>query len=51
PRNSEHVGAYSVVRQSLYKRMDAQGVLPNSDLENFTIGSINVPKILQNIHS
>ncbi|KAI8345674.1 hypothetical protein B0O80DRAFT_267847 [Mortierella sp. GBAus27b] len=35
-------GAYSGVRQSLFKRMDAQGLLPKSDLEGFTIGSINM---------
>jgi flavin-dependent dehydrogenase len=35
-------GAYSGVRQSLFKRLDAQGLLPKSDLEGFTIGSINM---------
>ncbi|KAF9936242.1 hypothetical protein BGZ65_002605 [Modicella reniformis] len=35
-------GAYSGVRRSLYKRLDEQGVLPETDLENFTIASINM---------
>ncbi|KAG0359499.1 hypothetical protein BGZ54_009931 [Gamsiella multidivaricata] len=30
-------GAYSGVRQSLYKRLDEQGILPKKDLENFSI--------------
>ncbi|KAF9109075.1 hypothetical protein BGX27_008027 [Mortierella sp. AM989] len=31
-------GAYSGVRQSMYKRMDDKGILPKSDLEDFSIG-------------
>ncbi|KAF9109646.1 hypothetical protein BGX27_007378 [Mortierella sp. AM989] len=31
-------GAYSGVRQSMYKRMDEIGILPKSDLDNFAIG-------------
>ncbi|KAF9103330.1 hypothetical protein BGX27_010628 [Mortierella sp. AM989] len=31
-------GAYSGVRQSMYKRMNEKGLLPKSDLENFSIG-------------
>ncbi|KAF9403345.1 hypothetical protein BGX21_005102 [Mortierella sp. AD011] len=31
-------GAYSAVRQSMYKRMDEKGILPKSDLEGFSIG-------------
>ncbi|KAF9113368.1 hypothetical protein BGX27_001696 [Mortierella sp. AM989] len=31
-------GAYSGVRQSMYKRMNEEGILPKSDLENFAIG-------------
>ncbi|KAF9346091.1 hypothetical protein BGX26_002433 [Mortierella sp. AD094] len=30
-------GAYSGVRQSMYKRMDEKGILPKADLEDFTI--------------
>ncbi|KAF9096063.1 hypothetical protein BGX27_001175 [Mortierella sp. AM989] len=30
-------GAYSGVRQSIYKRMDEEGILPKSDLEDFSI--------------
>ncbi|KAF9346090.1 hypothetical protein BGX26_002432, partial [Mortierella sp. AD094] len=30
-------GAYSGVRQSMYKRMDEKGILPKEDLEDFTI--------------
>ncbi|KAF9347777.1 hypothetical protein BGX26_000760 [Mortierella sp. AD094] len=30
-------GAYSGVRQSMYKRMDGKGILPKEDLEDFTI--------------
>ncbi|KAF9103328.1 hypothetical protein BGX27_010626 [Mortierella sp. AM989] len=30
-------GAYGGVRQSMYKRMDEKGVLPKSDLEDFSI--------------
>ncbi|KAF9090971.1 hypothetical protein BGX27_002108 [Mortierella sp. AM989] len=33
-------GAYSSVRQSLYRRMDEEGILPKSDLENFSIGTV-----------
>ncbi|KAF9897715.1 hypothetical protein BX616_005105 [Lobosporangium transversale] len=35
-------GAYSGVRQSLYKQMDAQGILPKVDLENFSIGYVTM---------
>ncbi|KAF9092203.1 hypothetical protein BGX27_001870, partial [Mortierella sp. AM989] len=31
-------GAYSGVRQNMYKKMDEKGLLPKSDLENFAIG-------------
>ncbi|KAF9355561.1 hypothetical protein BGX26_006408 [Mortierella sp. AD094] len=31
-------GAYSGVRQSLYKRLNEQGLLPKTDLDNFSIG-------------
>ncbi|KAF9096064.1 hypothetical protein BGX27_001176 [Mortierella sp. AM989] len=31
-------GAYSGVRQNMYKKMDEKGILPKSDLENFAIG-------------
>ncbi|KAF8932087.1 hypothetical protein BGZ58_007228, partial [Dissophora ornata] len=31
-------GAYSSIRQSLYKRLDDQGILPKSDLENLALG-------------
>ncbi|KAG0231043.1 hypothetical protein BGX31_005655 [Mortierella sp. GBA43] len=33
-------GAYSGVRQSLYKRLQEEDRLPKSDLENFSIGSV-----------
>ncbi|KAF9402392.1 hypothetical protein BGX21_010255 [Mortierella sp. AD011] len=33
-------GAYSSVRQSMYKRMDEKGLLPKSDLDKFSIGTI-----------
>lgn len=32
-------GAYSGVRQSLYKNLDTKGLLPKSDLGDFTIAS------------
>jgi len=35
-------GAYSGVRQSLYKRLDEQGLLPASDLERLAVASINM---------
>ncbi|KAG0198779.1 hypothetical protein BGX31_004471, partial [Mortierella sp. GBA43] len=35
-------GAYSTVRRNLYKHMEKQGVLPASDLESFTVASINM---------
>ncbi|KAF9434453.1 hypothetical protein BGZ76_007993 [Entomortierella beljakovae] len=35
-------GAYSGVRQSLYKRLSDKGVLPKSDLEDLTIGFVSV---------
>ncbi|KAF9104918.1 hypothetical protein BGX27_009877 [Mortierella sp. AM989] len=31
-------GAYSGIRQSMYKKMEEKGLLPKSDLENFAIG-------------
>ncbi|KAF9161948.1 hypothetical protein BGX20_001934 [Mortierella sp. AD010] len=31
-------GTYSEVRQNMYKRMDEKGLLPKSDLEEFSIG-------------
>ncbi|KAF9114063.1 hypothetical protein BGX27_000194 [Mortierella sp. AM989] len=33
-------GAHSGVRQSLYKRLDSEGLLPQTDLEAFSIGYI-----------
>ncbi|KAF9102031.1 hypothetical protein BGX27_011224 [Mortierella sp. AM989] len=33
-------GAYSGVRQSMYKSMDEKGLLPREDLENFSIGYV-----------
>ncbi|KAF9429956.1 hypothetical protein BGZ76_001043, partial [Entomortierella beljakovae] len=41
-------GAYSGVRQSLYKEMNDKGLLPNCDLENFSIGytvTVGVAKV------
>ncbi|KAF9203228.1 hypothetical protein BGZ49_006648 [Haplosporangium sp. Z 27] len=35
-------GAYSGVRQSLYKRLNEEGILPKSDLEDFSIGYTTV---------
>ncbi|KAF8986349.1 hypothetical protein BGZ46_005534 [Entomortierella lignicola] len=35
-------GAYSGVRQSLYKRLDEMGVLPKSDMEELNIGHVAV---------
>ncbi|KAF9352888.1 hypothetical protein BGX26_009326 [Mortierella sp. AD094] len=35
-------GAYSGVRQSFYKKIDEEGVLPKSDLEDFAIGYITI---------
>ncbi|KAF8926269.1 hypothetical protein BGZ58_011327, partial [Dissophora ornata] len=35
-------GAYSAVRQSLYKRMDEQGILPKSDMEKMSIGYVTM---------
>ncbi|KAF9157368.1 hypothetical protein BGX20_003981, partial [Mortierella sp. AD010] len=35
-------GAYSAVRQSMYKKLDEQGKLPSSDREGFSIGYINM---------
>ncbi|KAF9358717.1 hypothetical protein BGX26_001056 [Mortierella sp. AD094] len=35
-------GAYSGVRQSLYKRLDREGLLPKSDQENFSIGYVSM---------
>jgi hypothetical protein len=35
-------GAYSGVRQNLYRQLDAKGLLPKSDLDNFSIGFINM---------
>ncbi|KAF9347983.1 hypothetical protein BGX26_000563 [Mortierella sp. AD094] len=31
-------GTYSGVRQSMYRHMDGKGILPKSDLENYSIG-------------
>ncbi|KAI1311585.1 hypothetical protein EDD11_003360 [Mortierella claussenii] len=33
-------GAHSGVRQSLFKRMEEQGVLPESDLQDFSVGNV-----------
>ncbi|KAG0221781.1 hypothetical protein BGX31_009564 [Mortierella sp. GBA43] len=35
-------GTYSGVRQSLYRQMDAKGILPKSDLMDFEVGSVNM---------
>ncbi|KAF9959408.1 hypothetical protein BGZ65_000427, partial [Modicella reniformis] len=35
-------GAYSGVRQSLYKRLNAKGLLPKSDLKNFEFACVNM---------
>ncbi|KAF8923630.1 hypothetical protein BGZ58_002719 [Dissophora ornata] len=35
-------GAHSGVRQSLYKHMDEQGILPQSDLESMSIGFLSM---------
>ncbi|KAF9348867.1 hypothetical protein BGX34_002203, partial [Mortierella sp. NVP85] len=35
-------GAYSSVRQSLYKQLDQKGILPKSDLKNFEFACINM---------
>ncbi|KAF9947698.1 hypothetical protein BGZ65_008614, partial [Modicella reniformis] len=35
-------GVYSSVRQSLFKHLDRQGVLPKSDMETFAVASINM---------
>ncbi|KAG0305464.1 hypothetical protein BGZ98_004085 [Dissophora globulifera] len=35
-------GAYSGVRQSLYKTMNEKGILPKSDLENLSIGFVSM---------
>ncbi|KAF8925524.1 hypothetical protein BGZ58_000737 [Dissophora ornata] len=35
-------GAYSAVRQSLYKDMDDKGLLPKSDLENLSVGYLSM---------
>ncbi|KAF8965992.1 hypothetical protein BGZ46_000468 [Entomortierella lignicola] len=35
-------GAYSGVRQNMYKQMDAKGILPKSDLEDFSINYITM---------
>jgi hypothetical protein len=40
-------GAYSGVRQNLYRRLDAQGKLVKSDLENFEIGSVNMVAVAE----
>ncbi|KAF9924758.1 hypothetical protein BGZ65_008150, partial [Modicella reniformis] len=40
-------GAYSGVRQSLYRKLDEKGLLPKSDLENFTIGFINMVAVAE----
>jgi 2-polyprenyl-6-methoxyphenol hydroxylase-like FAD-dependent oxidoreductase len=35
-------GAYSGVRQSIYKQMEEKGILPKADLESFTIGYVTM---------
>lgn len=35
-------GAYSSVRQSLFRRLEAEGRLPKCDTENLTVASINM---------
>ncbi|KAF9199053.1 hypothetical protein BGZ49_010873 [Haplosporangium sp. Z 27] len=35
-------GAYSAVRQNMYKQMNAKGILPESDLEDFLINYITM---------
>ncbi|KAF9101919.1 hypothetical protein BGX27_011279 [Mortierella sp. AM989] len=35
-------GAYSGVRQSLYRRLDQKGILPKTDLEGFSIGYVGM---------
>ncbi|KAF9112373.1 hypothetical protein BGX27_003479 [Mortierella sp. AM989] len=35
-------GAYSGVRQSLYKRLNEKGLLPNEDQENLTVGFVSM---------
>ncbi|KAF9177802.1 hypothetical protein BGZ49_005494, partial [Haplosporangium sp. Z 27] len=35
-------GAYSAVRQNMYKQMDEKGILPKSDLEDFSISYITM---------
>ncbi|KAF9355375.1 hypothetical protein BGX34_010500, partial [Mortierella sp. NVP85] len=35
-------GAYSSVRQALYKKLDAKGALPKSDLESLSLGFITM---------
>ncbi|KAG0231042.1 hypothetical protein BGX31_005654 [Mortierella sp. GBA43] len=40
-------GAYSGVRQSLYKQMDDKGLMPSVDLENFSIGFVSMVGVAQ----
>ncbi|KAG0222139.1 hypothetical protein B0O80DRAFT_500784 [Mortierella sp. GBAus27b] len=40
-------GAYSGVRQNLYRQLDENGLLPKSDLENFTFGFINMVAVAE----
>ncbi|KAF9198875.1 hypothetical protein BGZ49_000190, partial [Haplosporangium sp. Z 27] len=35
-------GAYSAVRQSMYRRLEEKGMLPESDKDDFTIGFVNL---------
>ncbi|KAF9935599.1 hypothetical protein BGZ65_003247, partial [Modicella reniformis] len=35
-------GAYSTLRQNMYKRLDEKGVLPPSELEKMTLASLNM---------
>ncbi|KAF9200929.1 hypothetical protein BGZ49_008841 [Haplosporangium sp. Z 27] len=35
-------GAYSAVRQSMYRQLDEKGILPESDKDGFTIGFVNM---------
>ncbi|KAF9078970.1 hypothetical protein BGX27_007380, partial [Mortierella sp. AM989] len=35
-------GAYSGVRQSLYKRLNEKGLLPNEDQENLTVAYVSM---------
>ncbi|KAF8949750.1 hypothetical protein BGZ46_004960, partial [Entomortierella lignicola] len=35
-------GAYSAVRQNMYRQLDEKGMLPESDKDDFTIGFVNI---------